>query len=277
MKPTRLFASLVTVPVLLLAACGGSTQSSSTPKWQSQLVHSGELTVATSGTAAPLTYVDQSGNLVGFWPDMTADIAKRLGLKLNLVKIDFSAILPGLAARRFDLGDGGISVTPARLASKTFIMSKPYLIDGFTAVVLKDSGIASWADMKGKKLGGATGQVDYTIVNQYLTQNGWPPSSTVLFPGQTEGFLGLTEHRIDGFGSDANVALYAVKTSPNSSQLTVLTPFISVLPEATAYPGSSKDLATKVDSVIGQLLSDGTVANLAQKWFGSTTIVDTSG
>jgi ABC-type amino acid transport substrate-binding protein len=294
------FGVMATVPGLLfLAGCAGSASPtpaqtsppaasssqaaapseaptaspSSAPSYMSGLVTAGVLTVATTGSAPPLTSVDNSGNLVGFWPDMTAEIAKRLGLTLKLIKIDFPGVLPGVAAHVFDLGDGGIFESPERLKSTTFIMSKPYLCVGLTAVVTQQSGLKTWADLKGKRLGGTTGEADYQTAQAYLKQNGWNPSTTVLFPGHPEAILGLTQNRIDAFAVEVDSALYSITQAPQGAQLTVIKPFLAPAPEGTAFTASEKDLATAVNGIITQMLSDGTINTLATKWFGGTDLV----
>ena len=82
-----------------LTGCASSTASTSasatyTTDFNSELVTPGILTVATTATAPPLTTTDDSGKVVGFWPDLVVELGKRLNLKTDVKQIAWDGLLP---------------------------------------------------------------------------------------------------------------------------------------------------------------------------------------
>ena len=69
---------------------------------------------------------------MGFDVDLMADLAKRIGLKSNMLGMDFAGIIPAMLGGRIDAGVSGMYVTPARLQVADFI---PYVIVGNQIVV----------------------------------------------------------------------------------------------------------------------------------------------
>src|SRR5213596_2181186 len=67
------------------------------------VVRPGKLVVATNATLPPVQFIDEKGNLQGMRIEMGNEIAKRLGLEINWVNIQFDAQIPGLQGGRWDL------------------------------------------------------------------------------------------------------------------------------------------------------------------------------
>jgi polar amino acid transport system substrate-binding protein len=265
---------LVGAACLLLSVGGQSVDASGkTGSLNAELVHAGELTVATSGVDPPLTSVNPSGDVIGFWPDMVTRIATRLHLGVKLIKIPWTGSIPGLAAHAFDVGDGGMLETPERLRARDFIMSEPFLETGLTVLVRRDAGIKGWRDLRDKVLGGVQGEAEFADVVRYLNRHGWRPSSTLGFSGRPEGLLGLMEHRVQGLALDSSTAAYTLKASPQGRDLVMIRPIIEPIAVGTAISGQEHGVARAINGLIKQMLRDGTVKRLARKWYGTTAVV----
>src|SRR5471032_1994548 len=68
----------------------------------SELVKKGVLTMSVNPTLPPMQFVDQNGVLKGMRVELGEEIAKRLCLKPEYVRIELSAMVPGLQAGRWD-------------------------------------------------------------------------------------------------------------------------------------------------------------------------------
>src|SRR5690349_12431219 len=89
-----------------------------------KLVTAGKLTVGTTGSSPPRTFVDPaSGQLTGSYVELFKKIGADLGLEVEFVRLEWAGILPGLAANRFDLACDGASWTAERLGSSQFLMT----------------------------------------------------------------------------------------------------------------------------------------------------------
>lgn len=86
-----------------------------TPKVaDSELVKPGTLTLSTNPTLPPMQFVDSAGQLKGMRVELGAEIARRLCLTPEHVKVEFAAMIPGLAARRWDMINTGMFYTAER-------------------------------------------------------------------------------------------------------------------------------------------------------------------
>jgi polar amino acid transport system substrate-binding protein len=109
----KLRACLALVGSLALAGAAGAQNC--TPKVAaSELVKPGTLVMSTNPTLPPMQFVDSSGVLKGMRITLGDEIARRLCLKPEYIKIEFSAMVPGLQAGRWDVINTGIFWTEER-------------------------------------------------------------------------------------------------------------------------------------------------------------------
>ena len=80
----------------------------------SELVKAGTLTMSVNPTLPPMQFVDQQGQLRGMRVDLGNEIARRLCLQAENVRVEFAAMIPGLAARRWDMINTGMFYTEER-------------------------------------------------------------------------------------------------------------------------------------------------------------------
>ena len=67
------------------------------------IVAPGKFTIAINPTLPPVQYIDSAGALQGMNVELHREIAKRLCLTPEFVRLDFPAMIPGLSAGRFDV------------------------------------------------------------------------------------------------------------------------------------------------------------------------------
>lgn len=119
----------------------------------------GVITVGNSPDYPPFESIGDKGERVGFDVDLLDAIAKKMGIKIKWVTMDFAAIVTAVQSGQVDMGMSGFSVSPERAEQVGF--SAPYIAQGQVLVVRSDSGIKSAADLKGKKIAvqlGTTGE-----------------------------------------------------------------------------------------------------------------------
>src|SRR5574344_275375 len=90
----------------------------------SQIKDKKEITVATEGTWAPWTYHDENDKLVGFDVEVAQNVAQILGVKANIVEVEWDGIFAGIDSRRYDTTFNGVEITDER--SKKYTFSEPY-------------------------------------------------------------------------------------------------------------------------------------------------------
>ncbi|MBC7469625.1 MAG: transporter substrate-binding domain-containing protein, partial [Ramlibacter sp.] len=98
----------------VLFATGAQAQDCKYNVPESLLVKKGTLVMSVNPTLPPVQYVDQSGALKGMRIELGEEIARRLCLKAEYIRIEFSAMIPGLQAGRWDMINTGIFYTEER-------------------------------------------------------------------------------------------------------------------------------------------------------------------
>ena len=116
--------------VCLLASCGKSDEKT--------------LVMATNAAFPPYEY-KEGDKYVGIDVEIAEAIAKKLGMKLEIMDVDFDVVLTGVADGKYDMGMAGITVTEKRKQSMDF--TKTYAT-GIQVIIVKDgSSIATLDDI----------------------------------------------------------------------------------------------------------------------------------
>jgi polar amino acid transport system substrate-binding protein len=96
------------------------------------LVTQGKLQLAINPTLPPLQIVDSKGELQGLTVELGKEVAKRLCLPLEYVRLDFPAMIPGLGSGRFD----GINTAMFWTEERSKIMfTVPYALSAIGVIV----------------------------------------------------------------------------------------------------------------------------------------------
>lgn len=107
------------------------------------------LVVGIDGEYPPYSYIDETGNAVGFDVESIQWIAAQKGFEVKIAPTAWDGIIPALLAGKIDMVYSGMSVTPEREAQVTF--SNPYW-EVNQGVVGKAGTTATLEDFKAGKL-----------------------------------------------------------------------------------------------------------------------------
>ena len=106
--------TLAALAALVVTSGAANAQQCKPGVADTALVKPGTLVMSTNPTLPPLQYVDKSGELKGMRVELGKEIAKRLCLTPEYVRIEFSAMIPGLQSGRWDMINTGIFFTAER-------------------------------------------------------------------------------------------------------------------------------------------------------------------
>ena len=93
----------------------------------------GVLRFGTSAITEPFSFIDGSQEVVGFDIEIASLVAKKLNKKLEVVNMDFGAMIPALIANKVDMIGACITITEER--AKSVLFSEPYYIGGIAALI----------------------------------------------------------------------------------------------------------------------------------------------
>jgi polar amino acid transport system substrate-binding protein len=142
-------AALVAIAAFSAEAAAQSCQ----PKLPAgALVSAGKLTMSMNPTIPPLQFINDKGELQGMRVELGAEIAKRLCLTPEWVRVEFSAMIPGLQGGRWDVINTGIFFTEERAKLMKMI---PYENQAISISVPNGNpqGIKDVKDLSGRSVG----------------------------------------------------------------------------------------------------------------------------
>ena len=116
----------------------------------------GTLIVGVKADYKPFGFRDPSGTIIGLEPDLAADLAKRLGVKLELVPVVSANRIEFLQQGKVDLLIATLSDKPERRRVVQAI-DLQYYSDFVNVLLPKTAGITDWAQLKGKPLCATSG------------------------------------------------------------------------------------------------------------------------
>ena len=91
------------------------------------IIKNGKIRVGMS-SFLPWAFRDKEGEFVGFEIDVARELAKDMGVSLELVPTAWDGIIPSLISGKFDVIIGGMSISPTRNLTVNF--SDPYSTSG---------------------------------------------------------------------------------------------------------------------------------------------------
>ena len=248
------------------------------------------VTVATEGAYPLFNATTADGKVVGYEPDLLANVCGRLKITCTTIVQDWDGLIPGLEAGKFDAIMSGMSITPKREAQIAFTV--PYSQGPTTFAVVSGSPLATMpltgvdlglADqdaaltklaavrdaLKGKTIGVQVATIQADLLTQFL-----PGVDVRTYKTNDDIVLDLQSGRVDAMlGSQTNLSA-AVKAAKGG--LVYAGPlFTGGLLGKGAAIGLRKDdtdLKALLDKGLDEAMADGTAERLSIRWFGFNVV-----
>lgn len=93
----------------------------------------GVIKFGTSAVTEPFSFIDGTQKVTGFDIEIAYYIAQKLGMQLEVVNMDFGAMIPALISKKVDMIGACITITEER--AKSVLFSEPYYKGGIAALV----------------------------------------------------------------------------------------------------------------------------------------------
>jgi polar amino acid transport system substrate-binding protein len=247
------------------ASASGGTDAKVAALVPAAIKSKGELKVAADATYPPNEFLGSDGRTVqGMDADLADALAKKMGLKAKVQNATFDAIIPGLAAHKYDLGMSSFTDTKEREATVDFVT---YFSAG-TSFYTKKGGpkIGTLDDLCGQKVAvekGTTQADDVTAQAKKCKTAGKPAPNLQTFPDQNGANLAISSGRAEVGMADSPVAAYQVKQS--NGQFVLSGQPYGTAPYGIAIPkdiGMNKAVLAAMKAVI----ADGSYMQILKKW-----------
>lgn len=218
----------------------------------------GTLVVGSKADYRPFGYLDPSGKIVGFEPDLAADIAKRLGVKLELVPVVASNRMQFLQQGKIDLMIATMSDTPER-RKLVDIRDPNYYGSGTNVLAKKSDRIKSWEQLKGKKVCLIQGAFYNKELQEKYGVDG------VAFPGTSEALTALRNGNCLAYAYD-DTQIVGEMQKPEWKDYEMPLNSILVVPWGIAVKQGETAFGEFISKTIVDWHKTGFIRKLEKKW-----------
>jgi len=258
-----LVAATATAGLVLVAGCTSSDDGDGGKKTAAggvELVKAGQLTTCTHLPYPPFQS-EIDGKVQGFDVALIDLVAEDLDVKQEILDQPFENFKTGgsLNAGQCDLAAAGMTITEERKKNVDF--SDPYF-DATQAVLAdKKSGISSFADLKGKKVGAQA----QTTGEDYAKSKGLDP---VSFESSDAVLNGLRTGQVQTVVIDYPVVQGWLKDKANADAFEVAEQINTGEQYGFTVKKGNVKLREAINKAIADAKADGTYKKLYEQWIG---------
>lgn len=251
--------SLVVGSMLTFAACGSKNTAATTANGNSQsqamerIKKNGKLVLGTSADYPPYEFhksINGKDEIVGFDVEIAKEIAKDLGVKLEVKDMKFDGLLAALDQGNVDLVVAGMNPTEERKKNVDF--SNVYYTAVQTMIVRAEDKdkIKTPDDLKGKKVGVQKGAIQEKIAKEQVSG-----AQAVALGKISDLVLALKNNRVDAVIVELPVATANVDANKDLF-LTNIKLKTDVEGSAAAVKKGSGDLVKSINGTLDRLNKD---------------------
>lgn len=217
------------------------------------------LTMCTNATFPPYEYVE-GDQVVGIDVEIATAVCAAMGYELEVIDIDFDAIIPAIMSGKADFGLAGMTVTEERLQSVAF--SNSYATGVQSIIVKEGSPITSYDDLAAE---GATYKigVQMSTTGDIFATDEFGEDRVLPFASGTEATMALVAGKIDCVIIDNEPAKAYIAANEG---LTILDGAYAVEEYAACFKKDNTELVEKFNAALQELIDNGTVAEIIAKY-----------
>ncbi|MBZ3902856.1 ABC transporter substrate-binding protein [Streptomyces griseiscabiei] len=263
-RRTRILAATTAAAgLLLVAGCSSDGEGGGGTKTAAggvELVKAGQLTTCTHLPYPPFQS-EIDGKVQGFDVALIDLVAEDLGVKQQILDTPFENFKTGafLNSGECDLAAAGMTITDERKKNVDF--SDPYFEATQAVLADKSAGIASFADLKGKKVGTQA----QTTGEDYAKSKGIDP---VSFESSDAVLNGLRTKQVDAVIIDYPVVQGWLKDKANAAAFEVAEQINTGEQYGFTVKKGNTKLVAAIDKALSEAKSDGTYKKLYEQWIG---------
>jgi polar amino acid transport system substrate-binding protein len=226
----------------------------------------GVINAATEADYPPFDFLDEQNELTGADLDISAALGKIMGVPIKNHKTEFSAIIPGIQAGRFDIGVSSIGDYLKREETMDFV---DYYHGGNSFLVRTGTfNPKTAAEVCGTAMGALKGTSSEKQANKNsanCVSSGKPAIQVSAFPTQNDAVLALTSGRVLSVSGDAATNGYSAKQVGPTLQNIVTTIYGGEWIAGVAIPKNSA-LYQPIYDAMAVLIKSGVYAEILKKW-----------
>jgi polar amino acid transport system substrate-binding protein len=191
---------------IALALVAGAAQAAMADQLD-DIKKAGKIRVAIAMGTPLFSFADANLQPTGSDVDTATQLAKDLGVKLEIVSVTNAARVPTLQAQRADIVVADLSITPER--EKVVDFSTPYAVISIIVGGPKSIKVTDYADLNGKRIG-----LTRATVNDTLTTQQAKGAEIVRYEDDATLITSMVTGQIDLFSSTPSNLSEMIKQAP---------------------------------------------------------------
>jgi len=244
MRNRNLFILTAAIVVLSLALAGCSSNTET-------------VRIATDATWPPFEYVDEdSKEIIGFDIDLINAVAAEQGIEIEIVPVEWDALLAGVSQCQYDAAISAITITAERAEVMGF--SAPYINAGqIVTVAAGTTDIAGPDDLAGRVVGAQIGTTGAMEIEDY-------GGELKTYDTVDLAYLDLLNGQIDAVVADYPTALSFVGQS--DGELVNVGEVFTDESYGIAVCNENAELLEQINAGLNAVMSEGLIAELEAEW-----------
>jgi glutamate/aspartate transport system substrate-binding protein len=232
---------------------------------------SGSITLGYRESSIPFSYLDARGAPIGYAIDLCKEVVDDLAEALDgmTIAVKYRAVtaetrIQALIAGDIDLECG--STTSNFERKKRVAFSPVFFVSGTKLLVKRGAGIASYRDLRGKKVVVTAGTTNAAALKA-LAEKQHLGITLIAAADHAQSFARLQAGEADAFATD-DVLLYGLlATTGSAGDYQVVGDFLSYDPYGLMFRKGDPDFAAVVEHAFARLAASRELVHLYDKWF----------
>ncbi|SHI23082.1 transporter substrate-binding domain-containing protein [Pollutimonas bauzanensis] len=256
-KKMRAFAGATLLAGCTALALGAAPAGAETID---QVKEKGELTIGMLVDFPPYGILNAENKPDGYDADVAKQLAKELGVKINIIGVTGPNRIPYLLTNKVDMLIASLAITPERAKQVQF--SHPYSAAQIVVFGGKDAKIAKAEDLSGLRIGVARASTQDIAVSKVAPKD----ANIRRFDDDASAMQALLSGQVDAIGCSTTVAAQIAQRAPDRFE----NKFVLLQQEMAVAlrPGEPNTLKI-VNELVDKNIKDGEFSKLFQKWLGT--------
>ena len=246
-----------------------AAESEAAPAGEVATITPGKLMVGVEIGYPPMEYFDEDGATpIGFDIELATALAEKMGLELELVDTAWDGIFAGVDTDKYDVIMSSVSWTEGR--NENYTLSKTYVANAPVIVVPNESEIADVMDLEGKSVAVQMETTADYLIQRY--QGEGLNTDLRQYEKVINAFDELKTGRVDAVCTDSVVAAYYL--GDEASNYKTVWEAEEKEPICMCFKKGNDALKSAMEAALDELKADGTLGEIATKYFGSDITAD---
>ena len=224
----------------------------------------GVIRVAAFDSNPPFGFLDaKTRQISGLDVDVARGIAKKIGVKLELVPTNPANRIPLLVSGKADIVAANFTVSDER--KKQIDFSEPYFASGQQFIVRKGS-LKTPEQLKGLRVG-----VDKGTTQEITLREKFPDTTVVAYDDTPLAFTALRNGNVQAISQDGSKLIALLGNAPDKSKYEIAPFTLTREYMAIGLPKGEEALTQVVNETLAELEKSGAAAKIHDQWFGPKT------